>query len=122
MRGTPGGSQNLCTGSFVLSNVCNAPNGGRTPLNFSAACGVIGACSGCLANGSEESQLLIRTPSGPLKSGFQIPDKSGIPPAITPGFCEVAGAGGVEVWACTSAENAVTAAKVAAIIKVRIFI
>src|SRR5215470_11433870 len=79
MRGMPGGSQNLCTGSFVLSIVCSAPKGGLTPLNFSAAQGVIGVFSGCWANGSDGSQLLSRMPSGPWKSGSQIPDKSGTP-------------------------------------------
>src|SRR5690242_20663077 len=90
MRGTPGGSQNLCTGSFVLSNVCRAPNGGLTPLNFSAAQGVMGACSGCLANGSEESHVLTLVPSAPLKSASQVPERSGIPLAIRPG-CRVFG-------------------------------
>src|ERR1700726_1968189 len=85
MRGTPGGSQYLCTGSFVLSKVCKAPNGGLTPLNFAAAQGVMGACSGCFANGSAASQVFTLTPSGPLTSASQMPDRSGMPPDIKPG-------------------------------------
>src|ERR1700739_3213379 len=75
----PGGSQNLCTGSLVLSIVWRAPKGGLTLLNFSAAQGVIGAFSGCWANGSDESQVFSLMPSGPWKSGSQMPDRSGIP-------------------------------------------
>src|SRR5215472_346573 len=74
----PGGSQKRCTGSFVFSIVCRAPNGGLTDLNFSAAHGVMGVFSGCWANGSDGSQLLSLMPSGPWKSGSQMPDKSGI--------------------------------------------
>src|SRR5579863_1697358 len=99
MRGMPGGSQYRCTGSFVLSNVCSAPKGGRALLNFSAAQGVIGACSGCLANGSDESQVLSRMPSGPWKSGSQMPERSGMPLAIRPGFGAFASAGTAAVCA-----------------------
>src|ERR1700722_16379136 len=113
MRGTPGGSQYLCTGSFVLSKVCRAPNGGLTVLNFSAAQGVIGAFSGFFANGSAESQLFSRMPSGPWKSGSQIPERSGMPPDIRAVFCAdfMPGAVGA-VWAGKFAENASTAPRV----------
>src|SRR6476646_4923586 len=110
MRGTAGGSQNLCTGSFVLSNVCRAPNGGRTPLNLAAAHGVMGACSGWAAKGSEESQLFNRKPSGPLKLGFHVPDRSGMPPDITPVFLFAAAAGLGDDWAAKSPEKVSAAA------------
>src|SRR5580692_9272217 len=113
MRGTPGGSQYLCTGSFVSLNVCRAPNGGRTSLNFSAAQGVIGAFSGCWANGSEESQVFSRTPSGPWKSGSQMPERSGTPPDIRPGCCGFAPAEGGADWAGNSEENASVAPRAA---------
>src|SRR5271165_3351484 len=105
MRGMPGGSQYRCTGSLVLSNVCRAPNGGLASLNFSAAQGVMGACSGCCANGSDESQVFSLTPSGPLKSGSHRPDKSGIPPDIRPGFLDFSPAEFAADWANSTEEK-----------------
>src|SRR5579864_2525770 len=122
MRGTPGGSQYLCTGSFVSLNVCRAPNGGLTPLNFSAAHGVMGAFSGCAANGSDGSQVFSRIPSGPWKSGSQMPDKSGTPPDIGPGFCAFAAAPAGADWAGKPEENASAApiAKIKTTMRIRI--
>src|SRR5271169_4309614 len=122
MRGTPGGSQYLWTGSFVSLNVCKAPNGGRTSLNFSAAQGVMGACSGCLANGSEESQVFSLMPSGPWKSGSQMPDRSGTPPDIRPGCFAFAPGGAGADWAGKSEENANVAsrAKIKTAMRIRI--
>src|SRR5450631_180892 len=123
MRGIPGGSQNLCTGSLVLSKVCRAPNGGLASLNFAAAQGVMGACSGCWAKGSAESQLFSRTASGPLKSGSHRPDMSGIPPDINPGFLSFALAEAGPDCAGKTEENASAAnnAPIKIAMRIRIF-
>src|SRR5712692_7980106 len=79
MRVIPGGSQYLCTGSLMPSKVCLAPNGGLASFHLAAAQGAMGASSGFWPNGSEESQVFIRIPSG---LGAQRPDRSGTRVAI----------------------------------------
>src|SRR5579863_2809855 len=83
----------------------------------------MGACSGCLANGSEESHVFTLVPSGPLKSASQVPERSGIPPDIRPGCRGFASAEPGAVCAGKLEEDA-SAATIAAIktaSRIRIF-
>src|SRR5882762_4251750 len=101
MRVMPGGSQYLCTGSLVSSKVCLAPNGGLASFHFAAAQGAMGASSGFWPKGSEESQVLIRMPSG---LGAQRPDRSGACEDVS-NCLDFAASGRAAVWADSTGEK-----------------
>src|SRR5579864_3571785 len=83
--------------------VCFAPKGGCASFHFAAAQGAIGASSGFLPKGSDESQVLMGMPSG---LGVQMPERSGIWELAW--VCLDFGAA---LWAASRSEEASTATK-----------